>query len=205
MSRLACARVRSELAAFIGRDLDRPARLRVRLHLQDCASCRKEASAWLRASQAFRAAAQTREQIVSEATMESWREGILQAVASDAGRVEAPRARPWRTAAMAIGAAASVLCGLLLAARSHDGLLRRAPLQAPSDGGAAGSLLQPLGQDVQWRDARMPAMPPRIGAFPTHGLSGRLALRTLEDEVAPIVPRGSEADSDGAVGPGEKR
>jgi len=205
MSRLACVRVRSELAAFVGRDLDRSARLRVRLHLQDCAACRKEASAWLQASNALREAAREREQKVDDAAMASWREGILQAVAADAARIEAPRARPWRMVAMALGAAASVVCGLMLASRGHDGLLRRAPLQAPTDGGAAGALLQPLGQDVWWRDAPLHAVSPRIGAFPTHGLSGRLALRTLEDEIAPIAPRDAKAQDDVTVGPGEKR
>jgi hypothetical protein len=78
-------------------------------------------------------------------------------------------------------------------------------LQSPTDGGAAGALLQPLGQDVWWRDAPLHAVSPRIGAFPTHGLSGRLALRTLEDEIAPIPPRDAKAQDDVTVGPGEKR
>jgi hypothetical protein len=143
--------------------------------------------------------------LVDDASMASWREGILQAVASDAARIEAPRARPWRMVAMAMGAAASVAVGLMLASRGHHGLLRRAPLQAPTDGGASGALLQPLGQDVWWRDAPLHAVSPRIGAFPTHGLSGRLALRTLEDEIAPIAPRDPKAQADTADGPGEKR
>lgn len=170
----------------------------MREHLKACASCRAAASGWLQARKALGSASvAARAAIDDSAPWEQWQQQILRAVGEQSGSiaaheqaqpitVEMDRATMRRRAQAIVCAAASLLVGVWIGARTDGGLLSRDPIVAEGGSTQARSLLQPLGQE---RAMQRRSIPARTAAglewrrmFPSPGLDGRLLLRTLEDQ-----------------------
>ena len=120
---------------------------------------------------------------VPEESWDAWHADILRAVAT--APVSTPRRMPalprWVAGAVA---AAALLSGLALGARVDGGLLVRDPITAQPGQGQGTSLLRPLGQE-RWAPAPTANGLEWRRRWATHGLRGRLALHTLEDEFLP--------------------
>jgi hypothetical protein len=173
-----CRWIRRRLSAFAGEDLGAVETGGVRLHLRACSTCRAAAGGWLRARRRLQeSAAAAAPASVDDAFFARLHAEVISAVAQE----PIPEPRDWRwRGRLRIAAAAALLFGLGLwsvqvIAPTNPGLLERPALRGESgdpESVGAGTGMRPLGSE---RGVDLDS--------DSHGLMGRLRLRTLEQEV----------------------
>ncbi|MBL8732204.1 MAG: zf-HC2 domain-containing protein [Planctomycetes bacterium] len=127
-----CDQVRQLLPWFVGGDLAEARRTEVRAHLAACASCRREASALLRATKALRSL-QLATPRLDEATLGAMHGDILAAVQQEAARQEVAverlvRVRSWFVVAALLLVGLGLWVGL---ERRPSSLRDRPPMATP--------------------------------------------------------------------------